>query len=358
MVVSGQAPVINGEGPTLAATQDANMLEYKVAQDFNEDDAQIQAMFTPGADAGAYRTFFGGKYYETQMTGDGMIGATERMSGPPDSYSEIKTIAVLAPAEYAQPYNVDAITKGGTNNFHGAYGYVMSNPHLNARGPFDPAPVPPSKTSLIQQIEIGGPAWIPRLYNGRQKTYFYFSRSSQTLDQTSDITQNVPTDAFKQGDFSSIGALTNGQVAQIIDPLSGKPFPDNVIPASRIVGPAKTIQAIFPTASNQNSLLNNVVTAGINSEPSLSQQIFRVDQKVTNKDNTFFIWQRWNSLYVFDASLTCGTYFGCGGALGGGFSDFIQPHDHNLWELAWTRAITPRAFNEFKFGVSRFITPE
>ncbi|PWU02362.1 MAG: hypothetical protein C5B51_20940 [Terriglobia bacterium] len=181
--------------------------------------------------------------------------------------------------------------KSGTNQFHGsAYDYYV-NEFLNAGKPFTDAGVTNSAKAGQHQrdaqrrhnygFSFGGPVTLGKLYNGHDRTFFFFNfeqfRESQTI--TSGLT-TVPTQAYRQGDFSSalIGPLTiAGQPAidslgrpqfqnQIFDPTTTRtapdgssvrdPFPNNMIPIDRMDPVARKIQSFIPLALN-SQLVNN-----------------------------------------------------------------------------------------------------
>ena len=79
---------------------------------------------------------------------------------------------------------------------------------------------------------------IPKLYDGRNKTFFF--NYDQTVQRVASIPINtVPTDAFKTGNFSTASIL-------VYDPLSGAPFAGNIIPASRINSASSKVMALLP----------------------------------------------------------------------------------------------------------------
>jgi hypothetical protein len=169
--------------------------------------------------------------------------------------------------------------KSGTNQLHGSmYGY-LANDDLNAGVPFTNN----GQGHLIRPVvrrndfgfSVGGPAYIPHVYDGRNKTFFFigweFYKQVQTI---SGVYQTVPTMAMRNGDFSQIltgknvGTAPNGAGIlenTIYDPASASSvngqvvttaFPGNIIPASRISPIAAKIQQFIPTPSNGN-LVNN-----------------------------------------------------------------------------------------------------
>jgi Carboxypeptidase regulatory-like domain/TonB dependent receptor len=181
--------------------------------------------------------------------------------------------------------------KSGTNQFHGSVYDYFVNEALNAGLPFtDAASISPSKAgkhirnSLRQNdygFTIGGPISIPGLYDGHDKTFFFFNfeqfRQGVTVGNTQSI---VPTLAQRVGDFSAAVNYNNcsntanaanldplGQPVcfnQIFDPLTQRevggsqvrlPFAGNIIPESRIDSTAKIIQNMIPLP-NGTGLIN------------------------------------------------------------------------------------------------------
>ena len=149
------------------------------------------------------------------------------------------------------------VTRGGTNEFHGEAHEYLKNTVLNANDFF--SNLSGSKRPDLRDnrygFSIGGPVLLPNLYSGRNKTFFFYSFENNPF--TTPVPQNftVPTPEMLQGDFSALLAL--GSRYQIYDPLSIKenpddghfyrtPFPNNIIPASRLDPAAKRIAQFWP----------------------------------------------------------------------------------------------------------------
>src|SRR5260370_20426161 len=131
---------------------------------------------------------------------------------------------------------VDVVTKSGTNEWHGSAFEFLRNSAMDARNFFNPKGTPfPSFRYNQFGGSFGGPVEIPKLYNGKNKTFFFvdyegFRRNSQQL-----LTVTVPTLAMRSGDFSALAA-------RIFDPLSTMvsgtsytrtQFPGNTIPTNQ-----------------------------------------------------------------------------------------------------------------------------
>ncbi len=215
-------------------------------------------------------------------------------------------------AEYGQAAGgyFNYTMKSGTNQIHGsAYDYFV-NEALNAGLPFTTAgPIgSPKNDQLLRNplrqndygFTLGGPIDIPKVYNGHDKTFFFFSfeqfRQSAVTSNTYGI---VPTAAQRQGNFSA--ALTgtcNGpdplgqQVCQneIFDPgtqatVNGaqvrQPFPNNTIPMSRMDPTAAIIQNMIP-APNTTGLFNYTAPAYSNFRHTTIPSL-KIDQNLSAK---------------------------------------------------------------------------
>jgi hypothetical protein len=226
-------------------------------------------------------------------------------------------------AEYGQVgggmFNVTM--RSGTNQFHGsAYDYFV-NEIFNAGNPFvtgSPQGNPrPRARRNDYGFTVGGPVWIPKVYNGRDKTFFFFNWE-QFREQTkvNNQFQTVPIAGYRQGDFSAAilpGARVIGTDAlgrqmlegMIYDPTSGRSvagvssglvrdqFPGNRIPVARFDPVAAKIQALIPGTSGPtpNALTNNYLnvynTTRITGIPSV-----KIDQTIGSKGKLSFFWQR------------------------------------------------------------------
>jgi len=154
-----------------------------------------------------------------------------------ESIAEIRVQGVGNTAEYGQPGDITVISKGGGNDLHGALFWYHQNRALDARS-FGQN-VLPSKIGNTFGATLGGPLAIPKLYNGRDRTFFYFTWESLRFPRESTIQNTVPTRFVKNGDFSREGVVVR-------DPLNQQPFPGNVIPQARFNPVARQILPFFP----------------------------------------------------------------------------------------------------------------
>jgi hypothetical protein len=174
-------------------------------------------------------------------------------------------------------------SRGGTNQLHGSAYMYASNEALNAGIPFtdngNGEHKRPARKVYDGGFSVGGPVYIPKVYNGRNRTFFFFNYEKyQDKNRATFGTTTVPVDAFRNGDFSNPQFWTQRNLGTdflgrpilqntIYDPettttapngnLVRQPFPGNIIPASRIDPVAAKMLATFPKPNNGSGLVNN-----------------------------------------------------------------------------------------------------
>src|SRR5439155_4743960 len=142
-----------------------------------------------------------------------------------DMVSEFEVISVNAPAEFGRGgAQVRVVTKSGGNDFHGSLFHYNRNREFAARN-FFALTVPPYNRNEFGG-SVGGPLLIPKVYNGRNKTFFYFVWEGLRERSPRTNTLAVPTAAQREGNFAGLPAIR--------DPFTGLPFPNNQIPRDRL----------------------------------------------------------------------------------------------------------------------------
>ena len=176
---------------------------------------------------------------------------------PPDAVQEIKVEAFQADAAYGHTGGgtVNVVMRGGTNQIHGSL-YEFNQIKNFAATPFFTNKAGGKKSSLIFNqwgLTAGGPVWIPKIVNGKNKVFWFFGYEGihDALPEASN--QTVPTAAERGGDFSALLAL--GSQYTIYDPLTGvqngsrvtrTPFPGNIIPKDRLSPIAANLLSYVP----------------------------------------------------------------------------------------------------------------
>jgi hypothetical protein len=221
------------------------------------------------------------------------IGATiAELSPPVDSIGEFRVDSNAPGAELGRSSAgfVNATTKSGTNQFHGAGYYFVRHDALDSRG-WDAD----SKTKLRRHTpggNIGGPII-------RNRTFFFYNYEMLREDREALRTRSVPLDQWRTGDFSGLqrsvtqGGQLVGIPVPIYDPLTSNlrggtaVFPNNMIPSSRLDTVALNVGKYYPKANREP---NNPVTFSGNWQRNVpvedrrQNHLVRIDHDLTEKD--------------------------------------------------------------------------
>ena len=197
----------------------------------------------------------------------------------PDALQEFSVQTNNFSAEFGRQSGgvVNALTKSGTNQLHGSAFEFVRNYALNATNYFSPVIDGVRQNDGLKRNQfgatVGGPIVIPKLYDGRNKTFFFFSYQG-TLQRRIPNSSNVivPTDAQRRGDFSALGRPLN-------NPFRGGTYPGNQIPSSDINPIAQGILAKIPGANSGNRLF---YSAPNNDDDD--QFLVRLDHEITSRN--------------------------------------------------------------------------
>jgi hypothetical protein len=238
-----QLVTVTGETPMLR-TADAEaglVIDQRRIEELPEYDRNPLAFakLTPNVNGtseemGQYSDFRinGGRTGEAEYYIDGTPVTTGYLhnvtSGIPgmEAVEEFKVITNGMSAEYGRLSGgaVALVTRSGTNDLHGSAYEFFQNQVLNAsdwnsnrynekKGAFH---------NNIYGFAVGGPVWIPKLYNGRNKTFFFLNYEGTSYSAGSNaVTAGVPTDLEKQGDFSQSLNYPGNAIVTVSDPTTG-----------------------------------------------------------------------------------------------------------------------------------------
>ncbi len=199
----------------------------------------------------------------TRLDGSVMNPTSSRLGGATmetqSSTEAVQEVSILT-SNFAPEFGagggavVNVVTKSGTNSIHGsAYDYLV-NTDLNAAQPYT------GLKNVVHQNDygftVGGPVLIPKVYNGRNRTFFFFNFEEYLQNLTNDTTPDtVPTAAYRNGNFSNLITAENRLVSTAsgayVDPLG------RTIPSGTIFDPSNT--QIVNGALVRNPFLNNTI---------------------------------------------------------------------------------------------------
>jgi Carboxypeptidase regulatory-like domain len=207
-----------------------------------------------------------------------------------DAIQEFKTQGHNDLAEYGGVAGgiVSVVTKSGTNQYHGSLWEFLRNDAMDARGYFE-STLPPLRQNQYG-ASAGGPVWIPKLYNGRNRTFFYAAWEGYRYRSANTTGVLGPTDPERNGDFSALSVPIYDPATTKLDPATGtysrSVFPGNIIPSNRI----DPISALYQTLVPHVGPLvngNNIYSSG----PQQTNQdtgTARGDQNFGNNNQVMF----------------------------------------------------------------------
>ena len=192
-----------------------------------------------------------------------------------DSVQEFNVQTSVLPAEYGRFSGgvISLVTKSGANQFHGTLFDFTQTDAFYARNYFQTGPNPPSHLYQFGGT-VGGPIRIPHVYDGRDKSFFFFAFEDSKNSYGSSALLTVPTVAERTGNFSQSGTTIYDPTTATLQPdgtYKRKPFPNNQIPTTGAPGgsiskvAAAAIQYFpLPNTGGPNALTNNYTVTGSN----------------------------------------------------------------------------------------------
>jgi len=251
-----------------------------------------------------------------------------------ESFQEIKIDLSNNSAEFGSIGQVTIVSKSGTNDLHGTIFDYYSTPWFRARDYF--AVARPTGIFHAPGGAAGGPVYLPRIYDGRNRTFFYYSfETSRGSRRTQNLTPTVPLAAWRDGDFSGLSTV-------IRNPFTGEPFSGNRIPANMINAVSKKIQDRFYPLPNFGDTsvfaTRNYREAKTRSYDPSTYWTARGDHRVGDSGYVFgrFTWHR---LYnrPYEGNLPT-------------IGQRDQVRSNRAATASYTRTFNPRMVNEIRWG--------
>ncbi len=320
----------------------------------------------------------------------GTYNYTQMAQPSADSIQEVAFQTSNYAAEFGQAGSavINMTMKSGTNQYHGSGYEYFVNEDLNAGSAFsttqygEPGKYRPRNRRSDFGGTLGGPIYIPKIYNGHNKTFFFWNYEEFLETTQYSFTDTVPTAAFLKGDFSAISpngtcslcsvygiqttalgapgqpptldALGRTLLANAIyDPLTraaaangqgyANVFPNNQIPLSRIDPVAQKILALVPAAQNANLIGNytgNIAGNRYTAIPSI-----KIDHNISDKDKLSFYYSQINT--ESQISYPLGNADGLPPEIGGYRGTFIPSR---TTRLNYDRTIAPTLLFHFGAG--------
>ena len=357
-VAADVTPILNLESSSLSDVKEVARIESLPMQSRNFLNI---LNFTPGV---VSNSFAGQGQGFTRVNGipggsidyliDGMTASeryTNELQRLPQSLptiQELKVSTANSNAEYSRAGMVEVVTKGGSNEFHAQLFELNQNSAYSAKSFHQ------KSVNFLTRNEFGGnlagPVWIPKLYNGKNKTFFFVDAEGIRQRSAASESYIVPKPAWKQGDFSTY-TDDAGNLIRVYDPLSTRydaaaksyvrtPFALNKLPAERLNPAGRKIASYLPDPNLDVPYYDgqNYQNPQARLKDDRTMVTSKVDQVIGN--------DRLSGRYTYTDQVQFAPRY------------FLNPNDrlyggHNA-VLSYTHLIRPNIVNETRAGVQRF----
>lgn len=308
--------------------------------------AQLATITSPGVRTGyqtfgnAVRLFAGGqRENQNQFSLSGIVvqnNLINAVSFRPsvEALEEFKVMTGNFSAEYGM-YSGAQVTmnlRSGSNELHGTLFEFFRNEKMDARNFFENpnSPKAPLRRNQFGYV-VSGPVYLPKIYDGRNRTFFMANGEYLRHRRTTVGQATVPSLPFRNGDFSTLLPTT-----QLVDPLTKQPFAGNIIPQNRLSASALALQQYYPQPNQ----------AGANNYLGRTRGDIDNNQFLTRIDQVFGVKDRLYGSYIRQSndsrSLTV-------------LPSDLRSEPTADWSLALneTHIFSPNIINEFRLGYTR-----
>ena len=361
VVVTDATPIVNVSDSTIS-----NVINKDQVEQLPRSDRTLLSLLVtvPGFEGGGLRSS-GLRYGSTefQLDGTSMVSRSRgylqyRQPGL-DSIEQVSVDSNNVSAKYNSPVAVIASTKSGTNDLHGS----LFETHLNSR--VGGARTRDASNALAPYLNrgqyggsMGGPVLIPKLYNGKNRTFFFFAWERSDRLANALVNYSIPTPAMRAGDFSGL-LDSNGRLSTIYDPLTTnestyarQPFnyggKVNNIDPSRMSPLWKYVMKLTPqpTLSNVNPLLASNWFGNAATIQHDWTSATRIDHRFSERD---IVYGRYSKNYILsDTPFSGAIPLSQNSANRSAYTAPAQS-----FALSWVHTISPSLFNEMLATVYR-----
>ena len=294
------------------------------------------AVLSPGVqtDQAGNVSISGGLPNSTSFSIDGVSTQLVRSGGPNrDLFPSVESMAEFqvntsgGSAEFSQPTDLTIVSKSGTNQYHGSGFWFLQRDDFNARDTF--ATTRQKVDANAFGATLGGPL-------RKDRTFFFFTYEGTRRPQDYLVNTTTIPAPWRSGDLSSIST-------QILDPLTGQPYPNNKIPVNSVS--TKVMDALFPAPTNRSntSIASPNLTTNFGGDYIQDGYDGRLDHIFNDRHKVFFRYsQKDISNSGTDGSSTYNVNLGAR-SLVTGVANIAGNHN-------WI--VRPNLINEFRLGYS------
>ena len=262
-----------------------------------------------------------------------------------EGISELKVTAFDNNAEFSEVGDVTFTTKGGTNNLHGSLFEYLQNDALDAK--ILNFTTKASKRFNTFGGSLGGRVTVPKLYNGKDRTFFFIDYEGNRKRTSQPEQFLVPTLAERSGNLSDLQALSNpSNPPALMNPFTGQPFPNNTINLPLNASALALLNGYYPLPNvnciahlTQNCSFNYAALQPIPS--STNGFDGRIDQIINSKQQVYARLNWKNVLFNTVNPLLP--------------NDVDDEHDRSFL-VSYNYTLRANLLNEFRFGLTRTLS--
>ncbi len=325
--VKAEAVALETNDPETGSTFESKLLEELPAEiggGVGDRDRQIdQFLFlTPGVQGGAFEhRINGGVSFQNEVLFNGVPalqaetqGFQSNINPPYEMVSEFRVLTSTFSAQYGLAQGVASYRfASGTNTLHGDVFEILRNDFFDAKGANPPLDASGNRMTPVDKhhnygFSVGGPIYLPKVYDGRNKTFFHTSVDWYRLNTAVNGNVSVPTPAMKTGDFSAFPQTIYIPQSGLIlgctpGAPAGSPFPGNMIPANCISATAASVLPLIPDpAPGRTGFSDNLPSQITNIPTRQTNWGFSIDHNITGRQalHGSFWRDKWNEPFCCD----------------------------------------------------------
>ena len=310
----------------------------------------------------------------TAVFEDGVFGNDPQSSTGTDikpvenSVDEVKVLTGTLPAEYGHTTGgvVTVVKKGGTNSLHGTaadLGRTRAMTHrqfFNLYKTSDPQPGAPNGVPawfMQPDASVSGPVYIPHLYNGKNKTFFFFGYQKLIEKKSAAYTSQTPTQALLDGDFTF-----GGVGLPLYDPLTTRQLPDGSWTRDPIPGniiPKNRFDPVSAKIIGMNPWVPPNTPGSLTSSGPVSNYTYNAKSRTFFEDYSLRMDQQFSSDFKFYGSYTYNHQSGLGRPTSlavpvfDGANGILTPFTQRNLSLGATKLFGPSSLNDIRVGYYR-----
>ena len=358
-VAGNVTPLITTTSPTLATTVERARIEQLPL-----NGRLIQTllyMTTPGFESGSNLPRLFGLRFAVEVLQDSAVLINRQWQSIPlrppglDTIEEFRSETSNSSAKMNRPGTVILTTRAGTNDIHGSVFATARNSAIGvARAREDFYLKPPHLVRNEFGASLGGPVYLPKLYNGKNQTFFFFAYEGYRERRAATRSVTMPTPAMRQGDFSGL-IDGQGRPFTLYDPLTTdarwgrQPFANNQIPVSRRSPLSTYLYDVTPLPTRADNPLVSANWFGTGFDNTNQTTITtRVDHRLSDRDQLFFRYSH-NPSYRSNTSALATSPT----TLDGRANARIDAGENDSGVASWTHTFSPTFFSETIFSVQR-----